>query len=598
MPPWTHAIAALALLACATGASAQQSPSIIHLNQVGFEPEGSKHAVLVSDATSPQAWRVTDAEGEVVALGETTPFGMNQGSGRNVHAIDLSTLTAPGRGYVLRVGDAASHPFDVDAALYRTLKTDALAFFYHQRASIAIEARYVGETWARPIAHAPDAATCPLTDSRGNQWAGCPYTLDASRGWYDAGDHGKYVVNGGIAVWTLLNYYERTRGAAFADGSLAIPERGNGVNDLLDEVRWQLEFMLAMQVPEGAHLSLPRGAQNPAQLRFTEVNASGLAHHKIHDDVWTAVPTPPHLDPQPRVLSYPTTAATLNLAAVAAQCARIWAELDAAFSARCLTAARRAYAAAERVPDVFAYDLSAGSGGYGDAQLSDEFYWAAAELYLTTGEARYAREMRRSPHWLSANEFAWPQVDTLGTISIATVGAGDDQAQARTALVRRADTLRAETRRQGYAIPFDRNYVWGSNSDLANRAIVLALAYDYTRDRRYRDEVVNVMDYLLGRNPLDQSYVSGYGERPMVRPHHRFWTHSADPSLPPPPPGVLAGGPNFNRPADPVARRIHGTCHAQTCYADEVEAYSLNEVAINWNAPFFWIAAFLDEASR
>ncbi|MCR6646019.1 MAG: glycoside hydrolase family 9 protein [Terricaulis sp.] len=144
-------------------------------------------------------------------------------------------------------------------------------------------------------------------------------------------------------------------------------------------------------------------------------------------------------------------------------------------------------------------------------------------------------------------------------------------------------------------MPFNRSYVWGSNADLANRALLLALAYDFSGEARYRDEVINAMDYMLGRNPLDQSYVSGYGARPMTNPHHRFWAPSRDSALPPPPPGVLAGGSNFNRPADSVAERIYPQCHAQTCYADDIEAYSLNEVAINWNAPFFWIAAFLAE---
>ena len=137
--------------------------------------------------------------------------------------------------------------------------------------------------------------------------------------------------------------------------------------------------------------------------------------------------------------------------------------------------------------------------------------------------------------------------------------------------------------------------MWGSNAALANRAIVLALAYDYARDAAYLEHVVNVMDYLLGRNPLDRSYISGYGERPMQHPHHRFWAHSLDPALPPPPPGVLAGGANNQRPAEDVARRIHAQCQPQTCYVDEIGAFSLNEVAINWNAPLFWIAAFLDE---
>jgi endoglucanase len=124
---------------------------------------------------------------------------------------------------------------------------------------------------------------------------------------------------------------------------------------------------------------------------------------------------------------------------------------------------------------------------------------------------------------------------------------------------------------------------------------VLALAFDLSGDERYRQGVVNAMDYLLGRNPLNKSYVSGHGENPLTNPHHRFWAHSADPSFPGPPPGALAGGSNFGTPADSVAAAIYATCMPQTCYRDDIDAYSLNEVAINWNAPLFWITAFLDE---
>jgi endoglucanase len=105
------------------------------------------------------------------------------------------------------------------------------------------------------------------------------------------------------------------------------------------------------------------------------------------------------------------------------------------------------------------------------------------------------------------------------------------------------------------------------------------------------------MDYLLGRNPLDQSFVSGYGERPMRNPHHRFWAPSFDTGLPGPPPGALSGGPNNSPPADDVAKALYGTCAPQTCWADDARAYSLNEVAINWNAPLVWVAAFLDDTA-
>jgi endoglucanase len=125
--------------------------------------------------------------------------------------------------------------------------------------------------------------------------------------------------------------------------------------------------------------------------------------------------------------------------------------------------------------------------------------------------------------------------------------------------------------------------------------MLLGLAGDFTGDERYRSAVFDVLDYLLGRNPLAQSYVSGYGDRPMRHPHHRFWVSSADAGLPAPPPGALSGGPNNTAMADPVAQAISGACAPMTCWRDEVAAYALNEVAINWNAPLVWVAAWVTE---
>ena len=107
------------------------------------------------------------------------------------------------------------------------------------------------------------------------------------------------------------------------------------------------------------------------------------------------------------------------------------------------------------------------------------------------------------------------------------------------------------------------------------------------------------MDYLLGRNPLDQSYVTGYGARPLENPHHRFWAQpGATPSIPPPPPGVVSGGPNSAL-QDPYAKAagLEG-CAPEKCFVDNIEAWSVNEITINWNAPLAWVAAFLDEQGR
>jgi endoglucanase len=126
--------------------------------------------------------------------------------------------------------------------------------------------------------------------------------------------------------------------------------------------------------------------------------------------------------------------------------------------------------------------------------------------------------------------------------------------------------------------------------------VILALAYDFTCERKYLSAVSEGMDYILGRNPNVKSYVAGYGERPLLNPHHRFWARQADPAFPPPAPGALSGGPNM-RLEDPFAAAYFaGGCAPQKCYVDDIASFSTNEVAINWNAPLAWVAAFLDGA--
>jgi endoglucanase len=600
LPRASLGIAALALVAAAP------APIAIALNQTGFAP-GDPKTAIVSGSAEPVAWTLVDAGGRTVAEGRSRPYGDDPASGQQVQRIDFSGVRTLGKGYRLVVNGVRSDPFAIQAGLYAPLARDAVAFFYHQRAGVPIEARFVGAEWARPAGHTREVVRCfEGKDERGTQWPGCDYTRDVTGGWYDAGDHGKYVVNGGISLWTLLNAYERRPGA-FPDKSLRIPEAGNGVSDLLDEARFEMEFFLKMQAPAGTRAHVPVGPALPPapgepawKTRapgFAEIDAGGMAHQKVADAYWTGLPMLPHKDPAPRLLYPVTTGATLNLAATAAQCARIWREIDDAFAARCLTAAKSAYAAALRNPQVYATSSFTGSGGYGDNDVSDEFYWAAAELYATTGEAGYAADLRKSPHFGAAGDFGWPNVETLGTITLARVRNGlpaADVARMRAALVGAADRFLADAAGNGFRIPFGNKLPWGSNSNLLNRAIVLGYAQDLTGDAKYRAGVVDAMDYVLGRNPLRVSYVSGYGARSMRNPHHRFWAKSKDSSLPGPPPGVLSGGPNSGL-SEEDAKRVGRPCVSQTCWADDIDAYTLNEVTINWNAPLFWVAAWMGD---
>lgn len=607
----TLAICIAFLFSTAGNAACKDVADAIHINQVGFNVAGAKLAVVVADGAAPLPYELVDAKGNTVSQGKTRVFGDDDLSGMHLHHADFSAATRRGSGYRLRTGCTQSHAFQIADHPFGTLTYDALAYFYHNRAGIPIDGGLAGgAAWARPAGHTSEVASCRGGEDRhGNDWPGCDYTLDVTGGWYDAGDHGKYVVNGGITIWTLLNLFESQHAFdwidTFADGQVAIPEAGNRVNDLLDEVRYEIEFFLRMQVPDGTRASLPVGIRrNGPDVNFSDIDASGMVHHKVSDVKWAPLPLAPHNNKEQRVLFPVSTAATLNFAAATAQCARIWRNIDVDFAAYCQQSAERAFAAALRNPEVYFIADFPGSGMYGDGDLSDEFFWAAAELFVSTGDASYRKHVEASPHFRTPlnREHAWPHVAPLGLISLAVVEndlkTGEVQ-RLRDMLVDAAKQFAAERDQVGYHVPFATSqYAWGSNSNILNRAMILALAYEFSGNKQYRNAAIDAMDYILGRNPLDQSYVSGYGQRPMQNPHHRFWAPSFDYGMPPPPPGALSGGPNSTNPADEVAREIIGKCAPQTCWRDDVRAFSLNEVAINWNSPLVWVANFLDQPAN
>ncbi|MEV0791977.1 glycoside hydrolase family 9 protein [Kribbella sp. NPDC050459] len=540
----------------------------VRVNQLGYVADGPKRSTYVTTATTPLDWRLLAAGNQVVASGRTEPYGLDALSGDTVQLIDFGGYRGTGTGFRLAVGDDVSEPFDIGSHVYAGLRRDALAYFYNNRSGIPIEAQYVGAEYARAAGHlgvAPNQGDTSVPCYPGT----CDYSLDVRGGWYDAGDHGKYVVNGALAAWQLLDLYEETGPGV----SLKIPEAGNRVPDVLDEARWELEFLVRMQAP------------------------SGMVHHKVHDEKWTALGTPPAADPQPRYLYPVSTAATLNLAAVGARCARVYARWDRQFAARCLSAAEEAWNAARQHPAIYAPPGGEGGGAYDDTKVTDEFSWAAAELFAATGRTSYKRFITTTLQ--AADGFSWQETGGLADLALARVPWRLpilDRLRLRQRIASVANSYLADLRLQGYANPYkpaDGQYVWGSNSGTANNAMILAIAADLTGSPAYRSAALESLDYLLGRNAIGQSYVTGYGERSSHNQHHRFWAHSLNPALPSPYPGSLAGGPNSHL-QDPVAQRNLQGCAPATCYLDEIGSYSTNEVAINWNSALAWLTAYAD----
>jgi endoglucanase len=191
----------------------------------------------------------------------------------------------------------------------------------------------------------------------------------------------------------------------------------------------------------------------------------------------------------------------------------------------------------------------------------------------------------------------WGDTQALGMISLATVPnelPAEDVEYFRSLIIGEAHHFVGEIETGGYRVPLAiTDYVWGSNSTVLNHAIVMALANRFTGDMAYLNGVTESMDYVLGTNALAFSFVTGYGEAYAQHQHHSFWANQGD--FPPPPPGALAGGPNAT-PSDEVALKdaIMDSGPAKR-YVDLIGSYSTNEVAINWNAPLMWVAAYLDQ---
>ncbi len=250
----------------------------------------------------------------------------------------------------------------------------------------------------------------------------------------------------------------------------------------------------------------------------------------------------PHLDPQPRELHPVSTAATLNLAATAAQAARLFAPYDAAFAAKNLAAARKAWTAAKANPAIYASpNDGVGGGAYNDDNVTDEFYWAAAELYITTGEAVFRDAVVNSPlHtadvWRERG-FDWASTAQLGRLDLATVPNNlPGRAEVRASVLAGADKYLATLDAHPYGLPYNPpDFDWGSNNLVLNNMVVMAAAYDISGQKKYLDGVLEGIDYILGRNALNISYVTGYGEVNSENQHSRWYANQLNPDLPNPP---------------------------------------------------------------
>jgi len=549
------------------GAAAAQSASI-KVNQLGFLPLAHKLAVVPQQATATR-FEVIGADGKTVADGALGAPSRWEPSGETVRLADFSSLKAPGTYRIKVAGLPLSDPFTIGPDAYRALGDAALKAYYFNRSGLAIDASH-GGAWARPAGHADDKV---LVHASAASTARPKDAVIASpKGWYDAGDYNKYIVNSGISTYTLLAAYEAYPAAFGHD--VGIPESGNGVPDILDEAMWNLEWMLTMQDP-----------------------LDGGVYHKLTNLRFDGIVMPHAANRTPRYVVAKSTAAALDFAATMAAASRVLAPYEKQWpgmSARMLAAAESAWRWAAANPKaVFKNPKDVATGEYGDDQLGDEFAWAAAELFIVTGKQDYADALRK--HDAPLTTPSWSGVRTLGWISLAQHRERLAPSFERAAIAPKLDALATQLlntwRAGGYQVPMaGKDMVWGSNAVILNGAMVLLQAYRLNGNAEYLAAAQSGLDYVLGRNATGFSFVTGFGARPTLHPHHR--PSMAD-GVAAPVPGWLAGGPNPGQQDKKDCPVGYPSTRPGLSYIDHDCSYAANEVAINWNAPLVYVTAAL-----
>jgi len=323
----------------------------------------------------------------------------------------------------------------------------------------------------------------------------------------------------------------------------------------------------------------------------------GGVYHKLTSKNFSGM-VMPHRDTAERYMVQKTTAAALDFAAVMAAASRIYAPYESTYpgiSTTMINAAKSAYQWAKNNPAIYYVQPSdIATGTYGDNDVKDEFAWAAAELYITTKDDAYYTDLK--PTTISADVPWWGGVKSLGWISLAHNIESLTSAADKTLIKNRLDSVAANIANKktssAYGVPLgSSDFNWGSNSGALNQAMMLLVAYELDNSKtQYLKTAQSLLDYVLGRNPTDYSFVTGFGVRTPQNIHHR---PSESDGIAGSLPGFLAGGANAGQEDKNNCNVPYPSNLPAKSYLDNTCSYASNEVAINWNAPLVYVSAAL-----
>jgi len=526
--------------------------SDIKLSSLGFLPGMQKKATIVADCSSFTVRKASN--GDIVYSGGVTGPLHQKDVDKNVWIADFTRVSAKGKFYLEVPSVGRSFDFEIGDKVYDFAFCTAMRGFYLWRCGTAVEGQHNGYHYAHAACHMQDG----YQDYIGSEGS----MRDGIGGWHDAGDYGKYTVNAGVTVGTLFIAWDHFQDA-LKGISLDIPDTAPGYPDFLKEIKWETDWLLKMQYPDGS---------GKVSHKLTRLNFSGFIM--------------PEDDSEKRFFTDWSSAATADFVAMLAMGARYFKPHDAQYAQTCLEAATKSYAFLKNNTDNKRPNLRGfRTGGYGTRDQDDRL-WAAAEMWETTGEPQYLKdfEERASRYDNKIDEdWDWGNVKNLGMFTyLLSKKEGKNAAlleDVRRDLLSTADAIVAKGNKDVYGRPLGGRYYWGCNGTVARQTLVLQVANRISPNPDYINTALDAVGHLFGRNYYGRSYVTGLGHRPPMNPHDR---RSGADDIREPWPGYIVGG-----------------GHSATGWKDVQADYRTNEIAINWQAALVYaLAGFTNVQSQ
>ncbi len=541
-----------------------------HVSTLGYIEGSSKTAYIEwydrerrALKTKTKIYVNNKASGRIKEIDISLPKRRTAISGSYVNAIDLSDLTAgeydlivPSFGEYTRE-TKASFEVNTGNSHIKKLRDQAWGAFYWITS---------GPNGPYPKAHQQDLGAIDFDVPT--------ETKDVSGGWFDAGDYGKYSVNGAYSVSLML-----ITGLIASDVlSHDINKVGNTSANVADWLRvadTELSWLYKMQ------------------------RADGAVYHKATTRKWPSATTAPEDDRATKWLMPVTTTATANFAAAMSLAAKLYlTQEDEIYQKRGMDfkiSAEKALNWLDENRELKMIDQSYEGdeygGAYDDDDDSDERFFAhAAYAALTENNTAFATayaDLKNLKPKMEAREYDvnWRTVDLLGVWALATSNKLDSRTKKSVMKILRSasNNWRNIQAQSSWGVPVsdDGDLYWGSNGVFATIGWHWALWSHLSGEKAFIDSAEMQLHYFFGLNPLNKTYVTGQLPN-SVKAAYFGPSTSGRIELPA---GFISGGPNSSG--------LDGNAPPMRSYIDDNMNFTTNEVAINWQSAWALYASLL-----